>query len=66
MRVPVLGADGARPSVQPIAQLAVDGHGALLSVGVRMSAGLPTGQRRIIGFLLSPLAQRMKEAGRER
>jgi hemolysin D len=38
----------------------------LLTPGMAVSAEIRTGRRRIIEFLLSPLARRVEEAGRER
>ncbi|MGE0045676.1 MAG: hypothetical protein AB7J28_03195 [Hyphomonadaceae bacterium] len=37
-----------------------------LSPGMAVTAEIRTGQRRIIEFLLSPIARRVEEAGRER
>ena len=37
-----------------------------LAPGLAVTAEVKTGKRRIIDFLLSPLAKRVEEAGRER
>jgi hemolysin D len=37
-----------------------------LTAGMAVSAEIKTGRRRIIEYLLSPLARRVEEAGRER
>jgi hemolysin D len=37
-----------------------------LAAGLAATAEIKTGQRRIIEYLLSPLARRLQEAGRER
>jgi hemolysin D len=37
-----------------------------LTAGMAVSAEIKTGKRRIIEYLLSPLARRVEEAGRER
>ncbi|MET0182906.1 MAG: hypothetical protein ABW199_08490 [Caulobacterales bacterium] len=37
-----------------------------LTAGMAVNAEIKTGRRRIIEFLLSPLARRVEEAGRER
>jgi hemolysin D len=44
----------------------VDGGRMNLSAGLATTAEIRTGRRRIIEFLLSPLARRVEEAGRER
>ncbi|MDQ0462476.1 hemolysin D [Caulobacter ginsengisoli] len=44
----------------------VDGRMMLLEPGLSATAEIRTGQRRIIEYLLSPLAKRVREAGRER
>ena len=44
----------------------VDGEMFKLGAGLSATAEIKTGERRIISFLLSPLARRVKEAGRER
>ncbi len=46
--------------------LGVDGRAAPIGAGMVASAEIMTGRRRIIEFLLSPLARRVGEAGRER
>lgn len=44
----------------------VDGRQLALAPGLSATVEIKTGERRIIGFLLSPLARRVKEGGRER
>jgi hemolysin D len=44
----------------------IDGNMVNLSAGLSAQAEIRTGQRRVIEFLLSPLAKRVDEAGRER
>jgi hemolysin D len=47
-------------------QITVDGRMTKLEPGLAATAEIKTGQRRIIEYLLSPLARRVSEAGRER
>jgi hemolysin D len=44
----------------------VEGRRLPLAPGLAATVEIKTGERRIIGFLLSPLARRVKEGGRER
>ena len=44
----------------------VDGERSMLGAGLSATAEIKTGDRRIISYLLSPIARRVKEAGRER
>ncbi|GAB3346830.1 HlyD family type I secretion periplasmic adaptor subunit [Lysobacter tyrosinilyticus] len=44
----------------------IDGRRVLLAPGLAATAEIKTGDRRIIEFLLSPLARKVSEAGRER
>jgi hemolysin D len=44
----------------------VDGVKSQLSYGLSATAEIKTGDRRIISYLLSPLARRVQEAARER
>ena len=44
----------------------VDGHPEKIRAGMRVSAEIKTGSRRVIEYLLSPVMQAVKEAGRER
>jgi hemolysin D len=44
----------------------IDGERSMLAPGLSATAEIKTGDRRIISYLLSPLARRVKEAGRER
>src|SRR5215475_369045 len=44
----------------------VDGRREPIRVGMRASAEIKTGDRRVIEYLLSPVVQAVKEAGRER
>jgi hemolysin D len=44
----------------------VDGHHEKIRAGMRVSAEIKTGDRRVIEYLLSPVIQAVKEAGRER
>ncbi len=46
--------------------IAVDGRREPVRAGMRVSAEIKTGERRVIEYLLSPVAQAVKEAGRER
>jgi hemolysin D len=46
--------------------IVVDGKKSPLSPGLSATAEIKTGDRPIIDYLLSPLARRMHEAGRER
>jgi hemolysin D len=44
----------------------VGGHQEKIRAGMRVSAEIKTGSRRVIEYLLSPVMQAVKEAGRER
>lgn len=44
----------------------VRGRGQIIGPGLAAQAEIKTGERRIIDFLLSPIAQTIDEAGRER
>lgn len=44
----------------------VDGRHEKIRAGMRVSAEIKTGDRRVIEYLLSPVMQAAKEAGRER
>jgi hemolysin D len=44
----------------------VDGRQEQIRAGMRVSAEIKTGDRRVIEYLLSPVVQAVKEAGRER
>ena len=44
----------------------VDGRHEKIRAGMRVSAEIKTGDRRVIEYLLSPVMQAVKEAGRER
>ena len=44
----------------------VRGRDQLIGPGLAVQAEIKTGERRIIDYLLSPIAQTMDEAGRER
>ena len=44
----------------------VDGHREPVQAGIRVSAEIKTGERKVIDYLLSPVMQAAKEAGRER
>jgi hemolysin D len=46
--------------------ISVGGQRRLLTAGMAVTAEIKTGRRRIIEFLLSPIARRVEEAGRER
>jgi hemolysin D len=46
--------------------IAVDGCHEKIRAGMRVSAEIKTGGRRVIEYLLSPVVQAAKEAGRER
>jgi hemolysin D len=44
----------------------VDGRHEQICAGMRVSAEIKTGDRQVIDYLLSPVMQAVKEAGRER
>jgi hemolysin D len=46
--------------------IVVNGRARALTAGMSVTAEIKTGRRRIIEFLLSPIARRVEEAGRER
>ena len=46
--------------------IVIGGRRTMLSAGLSATAEIKTGERRVIEYLLSPLARRVKEAGRER
>ena len=46
--------------------ISVNGQAQMLTAGMAVTAEIRTGRRRIIEFLLSPIARRVEEAGRER
>lgn len=46
--------------------ITVNARGRPLTAGMAVTAEIKTGRRRIIEFLLSPIARRVEEAGRER
>ena len=46
--------------------IAVDGKTERFQPGMRVSAEIKTGERRVIEYILSPVMQTVKEAGRER
>jgi len=46
--------------------IAVDGRHEPIRAGMRVSAEIKTGDRRVIEYLLSPVMQAVKEAGGER
>lgn len=56
------------PARVELSQFAINvgGRPMPLTAGLAATAEIKTGQRRIIEFLLSPLARRVEEAGRER
>lgn len=47
-------------------KLMVDGHQAIISPGMSVTAEIVTGKRRVIDFLWSPLQRSLREAGREK
>jgi hemolysin D len=61
-------AELAYPAKVSLAQdwIAIDGRREPVRAGMRVSAEIKTGERRIIEYLLSPVVQAVKEAGRER
>jgi hemolysin D len=61
-------AELAYPAKVSLAQdwIAIDGRKEPIRVGMRVSAEIKTGDRRVIEYLLSPVVQAVKEAGRER
>jgi hemolysin D len=46
--------------------IVVDGRRETVRVGMPVSAEIKTGYRRLIEYILSPVMQAVKEAGRER
>jgi hemolysin D len=44
----------------------IDGRPGKIRAGMRVSAEIKTGDRRVIEYILSPVMQAVKEAGRER
>jgi hemolysin D len=46
--------------------IVVDGRHETIRAGMRVSAEIKTGDRRVIEYILSPVMQAVKEAGRER
>jgi hemolysin D len=46
--------------------ISINGRPRVLTAGMAVTAEIRTGRRRIIEFLLSPIARRVEEAGRER
>ena len=46
--------------------ISVDGRSERLQPGMRVSAEIKTGERRVIEYLVSPVVQAVSEAGRER
>lgn len=46
--------------------MTIDGHAVKLIPGMAVTAEIKTGTRRVIDFVLSPLARATREAGRER
>lgn len=46
--------------------ISVNGRARTLTAGMAVTAEIKTARRRIIEFLLSPIARRVEEAGRER
>lgn len=47
-------------------QLAVNGHAIRLSSGMALTAEIKTGRRRVVEYLLGPIAEAMQESLRER
>jgi hemolysin D len=66
--VPQAQADLTYPAKVTLAQdwIDVEGRREAIRPGMRVSAEIRTGTRRVIEYLLSPLKQVVKEAGRER
>jgi len=62
------GGDLAYPAKITVAQdwIAVDDKRERLQPGMRVSAEIKTGDRRVIEYILSPVMQAVSEAGRER
>ena len=52
--------------IRPTDWILVDGRHEKIRAGMRVSAEIKTGDRRVIEYLLSPVMQAVKEAGRER
>jgi multidrug efflux pump subunit AcrA (membrane-fusion protein) len=52
--------------IRPTDWIGVDGRHEPIRAGMRVSAEIKTGSRRVIEYLLSPVMQAVKEAGRER
>ncbi|MBV9077672.1 MAG: HlyD family type I secretion periplasmic adaptor subunit [Methylobacteriaceae bacterium] len=61
-------ADLAYPAKVALAQdwIGVDGRREPIRAGMRVSAEIRTGERRVLEYLLSPVVQALQEAGRER
>lgn len=73
-QMPTAGSSGAPPSELAYPAkvtllrdwILVDGRHEKIRSGMRVSAEIKTGDRRVIEYLLSPVMQAAKEAGRER
>lgn len=61
-------AEFAYPAKLTLAQdwMEIDGRREPIRIGMRVSGEIKTGGRRVIEYLLSPVVQAVKEAGRER
>ena len=46
--------------------IAINDRHLQIHPGMRVAVGIKTGERRVIGYLLSPVVQAVSEAGRER
>ena len=58
--------DAVQPAKIERDWIAVDGHHEAVRPGMRVTAEIKTGNRKVIDDLLSPVMQAVKEAGRER
>jgi hemolysin D len=73
-QIPQSGASGAPPAELAYPAkvtllqdwILVDGRHEKIRAGMRVSAEIKTGDRRVIEYILSPVVQAVKEAGRER
>jgi hemolysin D len=50
--------------LRPTCWILVDGRHEKIRAGMRVSAEIKTGNRRVIEYILSPVVQAVKEAGR--
>ena len=58
--------DAVQPAKIKFDWIAVDGRQEAVRPGMRVTAEIKTGDRKVIDYLLSPMMQAVKEVGRER